>query len=209
MKKIILLILFISICNCLFLPQQASAQDTIKTKEKRKNNAIKGIIGIYPFYLSGIASLGYERFISSNSSLNLTFNEYKSSGENSDTFIFSIISGYNYFFSSKYKFINNCWLNPYLIYYNTSKGFSDGSYIINNYGLGISTGKRIYFSNKKRLVLDIGFGASYSKAIYKYYENSYLKWNPSTMQYEYITITSHDPTYSWFPRPILLLGYKF
>jgi len=204
MKKLIFLILLISFCNCLF------AQDTTKTKEKRKNNAIKGIIAVVPINSLRFLSLGYERCITSNSSLNLTLNGFSfGSGEGTTGQSLSIIPSYIYYFSSKYKFINNIWLNPYLIYTHNNSGGDYKTIRTNNYGLGLSTGKRMYFSHKKRLFFDLGFGMSYIKINYKYYEEWVSSWNPSTMKYEYTAITSHSSTYSWYPRFIFLLGYKF
>lgn len=201
MKKIVFLILLISICNCLL------AQDTTKIEEKR--NAVKGIVAIVPSFFNGIISLGYERYINSNSSLCLTLKGYATSGEDNLRISYSIIPNYNYYFSSKYKFINNICLNPCLIYTNTSYGFEDFEERTDNYGLGLSIGKRMYFSHKKRWFFDIGFGTAYFKTIYKYYKDSFMTWDPNTLMYEYITISSHDPTYSWYPRFIFLLGYKF
>ncbi|MFA4853197.1 MAG: DUF3575 domain-containing protein [Bacteroidales bacterium] len=206
MKKIIFLILLIFFCNCLL------AQDTTTTKVKRKN-AVKGIITYFPVLFNSIISLGYERYITSNSSLCLTLKGYYFLNDGGERYSYSIIPNYNYYFSSKYKFINNICLNPCLIYTYASSGGDDYQYITNNYGLGFTIGKRIYISHKKRWFFDIGFGTAYFNKIYKFYEERIVdeKWNPVTMHYDIMvtTITSHNPTYPWYPRFIFLLGYKF
>jgi hypothetical protein len=207
MKKFLFLILLISFCNCLF------AQDTAKTKEKRKNNTIKGIIAIFPIPLSLNISLGYERYIAKNSSLSLTTNYYGQSDEGGNFSMTSIIFSYNYYFSSKYKFINNIWFGAYSLISKSSDGYDNFDCKTNGYGIGLYTGKRMYFTHKKKIFFDIGFGMSYNHDVYKYYfqKTNFHTWNPVTMQYDYTytIVNSHEPKNYFWPRPILLLGYKF
>jgi len=211
MKKIIFLILLISFCNFLLLPQQASAQDTTKTKEKRKNNTIKGIIGIDPFSFSGIASLGYERYISANSSLNITANVLLADnggyGGESSSSTESIILSYNYYIISRDRIINNFWFGTYLLGMKTSGSDEYRESKENGYGIGLYLGKRMYFSHiKKRMFFDIGLGISYNYFKYTYYYSS--MYNDSTGQF-IINTELPKPYYSLYPRPILLLGYRF
>ena len=188
MKKLFFVILLISSCNYLFLPQQASAQDTTKTKVKRKYNAIKGIVAFNPLANSGIASIGYERYITANSSLGLTLN-LNSPFYNNDIQYLSVLIIYNHYFLLKDS-ITDYWLSPYLLLYRDNIG-NRHFYYSNNYGIGLSAWKRFFVSNKKRLFLDVGFGLAFIR--HDEYEG-HVKKN----------------TYSdFYPRLILLLGYKF
>ena len=103
MKKTYIFLLLVFLCSCLF------AQDTVKAKEKIKNNTIKGIIFFFPseFYF-GFVSIGYERYITAKGSLNLTFNDFiYSIGDGGGASTESIIFSYNNYFSSEHKVINN------------------------------------------------------------------------------------------------------
>ena len=190
MKRILLLILIIQLSQTHILGQEDSIQI--------KKNAIKGISIPYSNeYFSPVVpllSLGYERIVSKNASLDLTTNFlYRANTEGPDTGKVLLLSyaSYKHYYTSKNKRIRNFWFGPYisnlLPIYSRVRG--ERSYA---YGIGAFIGKKTYFTSKKSFFLDIGIGMSV---------NRYITYNERdlTLDREILVI----------PRPIFIIGKQF
>ena len=173
----------------LFLTTHSYGQeDTIQMKK----NAIKGIGGLY-LTLTRVAgvSLSYERNIKENSTIGLTINIIYIATEGHRGVGLILYPSYKYYFPTNIKLLKNIWISPYLSnltpLYSSQNGTT--SYI---YGIGLSTGKRTFFTSRKKWFFDIGFGASIVR---------YINYNES--------LCTVRRGYNYLPRPILVIGKHF
>ena len=174
-----------------------------------QKNAIKGFI-FPPFTISdGIYfvsfSVGYERLISSNSSLGLTLNIWAIQLNNDEYAFDNILLDYKkYIKNENSSILNNCFGNIYSVvsFNNASlngscKGFEEGiTYTGTHFGLGIGGGKKIYLT--KKLMIDFGAGSALTYIFYSDYSLGPV-----------CGVGNKKYDIKWIPRLILLIGYNF
>ena len=180
-KRFCFLLVFVVLAHCSF-SQNAEAKSKTDLPYK---NAFKGMALPFIFYTS--ISTGYERYITKHSLVELVINNQFGSDEMGvPYYIFCLMPGYKYSIVSKAKWSNDIWVGGYLLYrykkdYHNEDGIKTNHYWY-DYGIGVSFGKKIYFSMDKSWFLDVGFGISSS-------------------------IFNSDG--EMFPRPIVQFGKKF
>ena len=191
--KIFLILIFLFI----FHNTNAQKNNRIDDSTFYYKNAIKGFVTILP--LTGIYtsfSIGYERYISKHSALELgSFYLFNTDEMGLNYHTICIMPAYKYFTISKRKGLNNIWVSGYLSYLYETHTHPESEDNIRHslyyYGIGGSIGKKIYLSKDKKLFLDIGFGGSYN-----IYDDKPI-------------FSKNDWAKSFLPRPIIQIGGKF
>jgi hypothetical protein len=160
-ERICLLLVIVVLAQCSFSQNpDARAKTDLPYK-----NAFKGMVLPFIWYTS--ISTGYERYITKHSLVELVINNQFGSDEmGSPYYIFCLMPGYKYTIVSKAKWSNNIWVGGYLLYrfrkdFHNEDGIKTNHYLY-YYGIGISFGKKIYFSRDKSWFLDVGVGVSNS-----------------------------------------------
>jgi hypothetical protein len=158
-KRIYFLLVFVVLVQCSF-SQNPEAKSKTDLPYK---NAFKGMV--LPFFLYSSISTGYERYITKHSLVEMVINNQFGFDEMGiPYYVFCLMPGYKYSIVSKAKWSNNTWVGGYLLY-RYKKDFHNEDGIKTNhygydYGIGISLGKKIYFSMDKSWFLDLGVGVA-------------------------------------------------
>ena len=178
-KGVVLLLVF-SLSAFYLFSQNTVLKDSADLKYK---NAIKGFA--LPLLWYNAFSIGYERYITKHSLIELVLNSQSMLGEEGG-FITDryIMPGYKYSFASTDKWYKNIWIGGYMVYNFDNELF-----------IGISLGKKIYLSRDKSWFLDIGFGAFHN--IFIMYP-LFLSCSMTEYYYRYMEY-----------RPIVQFGKKF
>jgi hypothetical protein len=158
-KRICFLLVFVVLVQCSFSQNpDAKAKTDLPYK-----NAFKGMVLPFIWYTS--ISTGYERYINKHSLVELAINNQSGFDEMGTPFyVFCLMPGYKYSVVSKAKWSNSIWVGGYFLYrfkkdFHNEDGIKTNHYIY-DYGIGISFGKKIFFSRDKSWFLDVGVGVS-------------------------------------------------
>ncbi|MDA3883941.1 MAG: hypothetical protein PF481_11735 [Bacteroidales bacterium] len=185
MKKTILILLF-SIVAC-----SVFAQEAIDTNYRK--NASRGMIYYIPMpTLRGI-SFSQERFVRQKLSLDATGSYVSLTGDGGWN-ITSVCMGTKWYIPAQRNKLRLYWINPNILWMYYYQNSQSGTSKLDNYHIGLSIGKRRYFKNEK-VFWDIGVGLSYGVGVYRYYRED--------------DETGHNNIYSFYPRFILNVGYRY
>lgn len=175
------------------------SQNTIQSNDSTfyYKNAIKGFITIIPISVIRVGfSIGYERYISRQSSIELGgYYLFESDDMGLSYHTICLMPAYKYFIFIKNKEVESIWISFYLSYLiettihpQTEDYFRNYLYY---YGIGGSIGKKFYLSKEKKWFIDIGFGISYN-----IYDDKPM-------------FSNNDWSNKMLTRPIIQIGGKF
>ena len=159
---------------------------------KPRKNSIKGIVGTTRYHFLSLLSLGYEREISQNSSIDIVASALFVRGEYTLDMLLQITSSYKYYIPTKRRLLKNIWISGYLSFHKSWQLKQNDRFKNYIFGVGSAFGKRTFFSSRKRCFFDIGFGGSINYALI--YNLAYCTLNKN---------------WGFIPRPILAIGVKF
>lgn len=146
-----------------------------------------------PTFVFGCASLGFEHEITPKSTVDLTFSGFYVPYYGA----FSIYPSYRYYFKNdNNNFTNNVFVSFHALFLSDvwvrDSQAPPNQYHSDNLGVGLAVGRKNFFTKKKRLYFDLGFGGSYI-FLTKYKEGAMLN-------------KKHN---AFLPRIILNIGYQF
>lgn len=155
---------------CLFISQYSYSQKSRINRDRSHyyKNAIKGSFTFAPFIIGTSISIGYERYVSKHSSLELVgYYQHRMADMGPASNAICVMLGYKYFIISNYKGLNNMWVSGYLSYKYITDTHSESEIITKHklyyYGIGGSIGKKVILSANRKWFIDFGMGVSYNK----------------------------------------------